>query len=201
MSRLVNIPPSATFAVLSASASGLVAAMVLVASASWLCVLSGMSTVMTVRGSFLREGRQTGWGERLGPPCAEPLGEQGEDGGRLEVPRDRDERVVRAEVGVVEADQVLPPDGAHRLDRATRRLPPGVLRSVEQPRHLVAGQRARVAAPLLQAGEGDAAHALDVGRAEGGVQGHVGQEVQGRLQGLGQAVEVDADPVEARGSR
>jgi hypothetical protein len=86
----------------------------------------------------------------------------------------------------------------HRLDRAPRGLAPGMLRAVEQSRHLVAGQRSRVAPPLLEAGEGDAAHPFDVRGAEGGVQGHVGEQVQRRLQGVRQAVEVEPDAIQAR---
>ena len=59
-------PPSATFAVLRASASGAVAERVRVASATWLCVLSGMSTVTTERvPSFGKGGRREG-GTALG---------------------------------------------------------------------------------------------------------------------------------------
>src|SRR5262249_29090775 len=75
--RLVKRPPRATLAVLRASASGCVAEIVRVANPTWLWVLSGMSTVMTVRGASLGKGGRRDGGTDLGRQAPKRSGGRG----------------------------------------------------------------------------------------------------------------------------
>ena len=179
-----------------------VAGKVRVARASWLWVPSEKSTVTTWRGPSLGNGEARG-GSGCGAPGTEPLRpEQGGCASTRSRRRPR-ERVVRPEVGAVEADR-SPGAGWRWTDSerpASRADPRGASarRGCGPPRRWPA--RPGLPAPLLKPGEDLPPHPFHVAGPEGGVQRHVGQQLQRRLQGVAEAVEVDPDAVRARWRR
>ena len=122
-------------------------------------------------------------------PGSELLLEKPDELPGLHVAGDGDHRVVRHPPASVKGGEIGGGDRADGLRCSPGGLTPGMLGTVEDPRCPIRGQRAGIRLLLLQSGELEQAHPLDVLVSESGVFHHVREQLQRLGKRLGEAVE------------